>query len=155
MGLLGINLKKEIKYRKFLVFILGIKLIQHIIIIYFIRGRIMETKEKTWSFFNERIKFFFDSLRNLGISISVLIAAGYVERTGTLPSSAPSLEYIGCGLIIVSIIHFIVGTFVYFPIPKDLGINKKIWIVQIVFLFYYVLILYILYKFQIHVNAKY
>lgn len=114
----------------------------------------METKEKTWSFFNERIKFFFDSLRNLGISISVLVAAGYVERIGNLPSSVPSLKYIGCGLIVVSIIHFFVGTFVYFPIPKELGLNKKIWIVQIVFLFYYVLILYILYEFQIYINAK-
>ncbi len=134
---------------------LGIKVIQYIIIVSFVMGIVMENKDKTWSFFNERIKFFFDSLRNLGISISVLIAAGYVERTGTLPSSAPSLEYIGCGLIIVSIINFIAGTFAYFPIPKDLGINKKIWMVQIVLLFYYVLILYILYKFQIHVNAKY
>ncbi|MBC6801577.1 hypothetical protein CKK05_17835, partial [Acinetobacter baumannii] len=60
MGLLGINLIKGIKYIKFLLFMLGIKVIQYIIIVSFVMGIVMENKDKTWSFFNERIKFFFD-----------------------------------------------------------------------------------------------
>lgn len=111
---------------------------------------VADENAKAWSAFNERIKFFFDSIRNLGISVGVLVAAKYAENIVIFPDPAPSPEFIGYFLIFISIIHFIVGTFVYFPLPKDFGINKKLWIIQLILLFYYFYILYMIYVFEIH-----
>ncbi len=78
----------------------------------------MDKYRDLWVIFNERIKFFFDALRNLGISVGVLIATKYMEENPKYSMDYQNFHYLGYALITLCTIHFVFGTFFYFPTPK-------------------------------------
>lgn len=108
-----------------------------------------------WLSINERVKFLFDSLRNLGISIGVLKAGQYL--TSIIPNQSTTqnpelLVYIGYSLIFISSIYFLVGCFHYFPNAKTLGLKTRVtpYAIQIYLVIVYMVILYGLYVFEIN-----
>lgn len=110
----------------------------------------MDFKNDFWPYFNERIKFFFDSLRNLLLSITVVLAAQYSEKDANFSDHSLILNYIGYGLVILTSIHFFAGTFIYFKKPSDLGIKRRAFPIQFVLLIFYITILQILFIYERH-----
>lgn len=87
----------------------------------------VETKNDYWLAFNERVKFFFDSLRNLGISIGVLKAGQFISSISIVEKNNPYdvLTFVGYLLIGITIAHFVIWSFLSFPTAKSLGIETK------------------------------
>lgn len=89
-------------------------------------------QKNSWLSFNEIVKFFFDSLRNLGIAAGVLAAAHYAESSklsffdSTLfamdKSQFVNMVYMGGYLLLLlAVIHYITGIYILLPKRGESG----------------------------------
>lgn len=104
----------------------------------------MDFKDEFWPYLNDRVKFFFDSIRNLGLSVGVLIAAKYVDQNYNMPEEYFRFDSVGYGLIVLCVFHFFVGTFIYFKKSR-----RNTFPTQLILIILYIQILIVLFLYQV------
>lgn len=81
----------------------------------------MKIEAETWKAINEPVKHLFDSLRNLGISASVVAAANFFETSKAVGISEKDITFMraaGYFLAATAVAHFVLGLIFHIPVPK-------------------------------------
>lgn len=104
-------------------------------------------REELWKKINEPIKHFFDSLRNISIAVSIILAGKFISSHNTYghgPLHGRVVEYCGYAALILAVFHFSFGVWAILPNGRNLWklSHKNPYGIQIYLAIIYFLILW-------------